>query len=947
MTGDSPAWCRGTCLTDRLDERGVLDRLVEAVRAGESRVLVLRGEPGIGKTTLLDYVDYAGRRSTDCRIARVTGVQPEMELAFAGLHQLCAPLLGRLDRLPEPQRDALRTAFGISAGPAPDRFLVGLAVLGLLSEVAGERPLLCLVDDEQWLDRTSAQALGFVARRLAAEPVGLVFAARVPSADLAGLPGIVVEGLREADARALLDSALAWPVDALVRNQIVADTHGNPLALLELPLRLTPAELAGGFGLPGTRPLSGRIEESFRRQLAALPDQTQRLLLVAAAEASGNAALVWQAATKLGIGTEAAEPAVEAALVEFGARVRFRHPLVRSAAYQFASMRDRREVHAALAEVIDPVADQDRQAWHRAQAAFGPDEDAAAQLEHCAGRAQERGGLAAAAAFLERAAVLTPDPAGMTRRLLMAARAKRDAGELDAALGLLDMTKAGPLDRVQAADAEHLRGQIALDQRRGSDAGQLLLSAAGKWAPIDASAACITYLEAFWAAIWAGDPARLREAAAAARAMPSRPAPRRAVDLLLDALALRCTEGYSAAAPLLTQALQMLMRGTPVGEVERWNWHPGALVALDMWDFDSWQEIAASQVRMARETGALVHLQFALTYLAQTHLLTGELATATRLIEEDQLIAEATGNPSFPYSAMMLAAWRGAEADAARLIEATVREAAAADPAGSGLGLAATFAAIASAVLHNGLGRYDAARDAVRHIVRLDPAAYVVHAPLIVPELAEAAYRTGDTTLVVTILEWLSERTRVTPGNWPLGIEARLRAFLSEGAEADGWYQQSVTRLRDTRLRTELARSLLLYGEWLRRERRRAEAREQLGTAYEVFTGMGMQAFAERARRELAATGETVSKRAVQPQRARSGPAGEALTSQEAQVARLARDGLSNPEIAARLFISPRTVQYHLSKVFTKLGISSRGQLHRVLPATSFSRQRSAGWHVG
>jgi DNA-binding CsgD family transcriptional regulator len=743
---------------------------------------------------------------------------------------------------------------------------------------------------------------------------------------------LVIGGLREADARALLDSVLHWPVDAGVRDMIVAETWGNPLALLELPRGLTPAELAGGFGLAAARPLPDRIEESFGRQLAALPEETRRLLQVAAAEPSGDAAPVWQAAKRLGIGTGAAVPAMEAGLAEFGVRVRFQHPLARSAAYRSASVQQRLQVHAALADAIDPEADPDCRAWHRAQAAPGPDEEVAAGLERSAGRAQARGGLAAAAAFSERAALLTPDPARRAQRLLAAARAKRDSGELDAALGLLAAAEARPLAARQAAELEYLRGQIALDQRRGGDAAGLLLSAARQFECLDAALARTAYLEALWAAIWDGSLGRLREAAEAARAAPPGPGLRRPVDLLLDALALRFTQGYTAAAPALVKARELVLGGhAGFGEAECWNWHPGALVALEMWDFESWQAIAAGQVQRARDTGALVHLQFALTYLARTHLVAGELVTAARLIEEDSLIAEATGNPPFRYSAMMLAAWRGQEAKAAELIQATMREAPAGTGPESSLGVAGIFAATASAVLYNGLGQYDAARGAVCHLMRPDPAEYVIYAPLIMPELAEAAHRTGDAALASSVLGWLSERTRVTPSDWALGIEARVRAFLSEGGETEGWYQESVKRLRSTRLRAELARSVLLFGEWLRREQRRTEAREQLRAAHEMLTEMGMLAFAERARRELAATGETARKR-TQPAAALADSAREPLTPQEAQVARLAREGLSNPEIAAQLFISPATVKYHLSKVFTKLGITSRGQLHRVLP---------------
>ena len=923
MAQPHPSRGRAAPLRGRRAELGVLNGLVEAVRAGESRVLVVYGEPGVGKTALLDHL---ARRASGCRVVRAAGVQSEMELAFAGLHQLCAPMLDHLEAIPVPQREAVRVAFGLGAGPVPDRFLVGLAVLGLLSEVAGERPLVCVVDDEQWLDRASAQVLGFVARRLAAEPVGLVFAARLPGDELTGLPELAVKGLPEGDARALLASVLAGPLDARVRDQMVAETRGNPLALLELPRGLTPAELAGGFGLPATVPLLGRIEESFRRRIEDLPKESRLLVLIVAAEPTGDSSLVWRAAGRLGIGVQAAAPAAEAGLVEFGAQVRFRHPLVRSAAYRLASAQDLQEVHRALAEATDPAADPDRRAWHRAQATAVPDEDVATELEYSADRAQARGGLAAAAAFLERAAILTADPIRRAQRLLAAARAKRDAGALDAALGLLVAVEAGPLGQLQTAEVEHMRGQIALDQRRGNDAARLLLSAGRRLEPLNVALAREAYLEALWeAAMWAGDldiPGGARAAAEAALGAPPGPAPPRVADVLLDAFARRLTEGHAAAAPELARALELVLAldlGTD--ETGRWLWLAGGrisqIIALELWDIESWHALATRQAQFARGAGALVHLQFALNYLARAHLLAGDLATAALMIEEDRLIAEATGNPPVAHNAMMmLAAWRGWEREASELIEASMQGATA-----RGLGRLASFAAYASAVLNNGLGRHDAACDVARQAFDRDQLGY---GPLVIPELAEAASRTGDVALVTAALEWLSERTRAMPTEWALGIEARIRALLSDG-EAEPYYRESIERLGRTRVRAELARGHLLYGEWLRRERRRGEAREHLRTAHQMLDAMGIGAFAERARRELLATGEAARKRTVET--------AVELTAQEAQVARLARAGLSNPQIGARLFISTRTVQYHLGKVFAKLGISSRGQLDQALPA--------------
>jgi DNA-binding CsgD family transcriptional regulator len=927
MTVDFPVWTGPPGLTDRRSECAALDQFVERVRTGEGRALVVRGEPGVGKTALLEYL--AGR-AAGCRVARVAGVQSEMELAFAGLHQLCAPLLVHAESLTIPQREALLTAFGISSGPPPDRFLVGLAVLGLLSEAAGERPLICLVDDEQWLDRASVQALGFAARRLAADPVGLLFAARIPGNDLAGLPQLVVEGLAEDDARLLLASALTGPLDAGVRDQIIADTHGNPLALLELPRGLTPTQLAGGFGLPGAGALDERIEDVFRRQLAALPERTRRLVQLAAADPSGDAALVWRAAGRLGLDAAAAGPAVNAGLAEFGARVRFRHPLVRSAAYRSASAAQRQEMHGALAEVTDPAADPDRRAWHRAQAAAGPDEDVAADLERSAGRAQARGGLAAAAAFLERAAVLTPDPDRRARRMLAAARATRQAGAPEAALGLATRAEVhgpGPPDELRSAQLEYLRGQIADDQRRSSDAARLLLSAARRLEPLDASQARETHLEALMLATYVGErflPGGVREAAAAARAAPPAPSLPRPVDVLLDAFALLLTEGYRAAAPALRQASELLAAldvdtGVDTGDARRWRFLAGGrigmTIAMERCDWQSLYAVTAGQAQVARDTGALVQLRSATMGLTTVHIMRGEFSVAARLFEEERLIAEATGTPATTINAMLLAAWQGREQEATELIQATEEQGTARHQ-----GYVVDFANCAAAVLHNGLGRYGAARDAAWQAWQRQPVALGVFA---VPELAEAAARTGEEPLVRAALAWLSERAEVAPTRWVLGIQARVRALLSDGADAESRYRESVEHLAGTSVRVQLARSHLLYGEWLRRENRRLDARAELRTAHDMLSAIGANAFAERARRELLAAGETVRRRTAETV--------SELTAQEAHIARLAVDGLTNSEIGAQLFLSVRTVEWHLRNVYTKLGVGSRRELRLAL----------------
>ena len=906
-------------LTDRHAECDVLSRLVAAVRAGESRALVVHGEPGVGKTALLEYL--AGQAS-GCRVAHAGGVQSEMELAFAVLHQLCAPMLDRLERLPAPQRDALRTAFGLSAGPAPDRFLIGLAALGLLSEMAGERPLVCIVDDEQWLDSASAQVLAFVARRLGAESVGLVFGARVPTGDLAGLPELVIGGLREDDARTLLDSALTGPLDTLVRDQIVAEAHGNPLALLELPRGWTAAELAGGFGLPGAVPLAGRIEESFRRQLGALPAQPRRLLQLAAAEPTGDPVLVWRAAGRLGICAEAAGPAVEAGLAEFGVRVRFRHPLVRSAAYQSAPTDDLREIHAALAEVTDPASDPDRLTWHRAAATAAPDEAVATELERSAGRAQARGGLSAAAAFLERAMLLTPDPGRRADRAIAAAEAKHQAGAPDVAAELLVMAEAGPLEELARARISLLRGQMAFSAGNSSDTPRLLIDAARRFEALDTRLARETYLEALSAALLGHRTSQIGtlEIARAARgATAAPPSDSRAPDLLLEGMATLITDGYETGVPAVQRALSVFRDGDlPIGEQLRWLF-VATRCAIDIWDDESWRDLAIRQVELARAVGALSLLPFAITQRFGMHLHAGEFATVAQLVDEFSLLKEATATGLPDFGTMMLAAWQGRSREAFRLIDEFIT-----DMSERGQGYGVSLPHYTASVLYNGLGRYaDAMASAELASEQRDDLAF---ANLALAELIEAAVRGGQPERAAAAMGRLTELTLPSGTAWGLGVAARSRALLSEGDEAERLYREAIGHLSSAPARTELARAHLLYGEWLRRQRRRREAREHLRIARDMLEAMGMDAFAERAGRELRATGETARKRTGATAR------DEELTGQEAQIARLAREGLSNPEIGTRLFISARTVQYHLGNIFAKLGIASRSQLSHILP---------------
>jgi DNA-binding CsgD family transcriptional regulator len=906
-------------LVGRRSEREVLDRLVAGVQAGQSRVLVLRGEAGVGKTALLDCLSSS---AAGCRVVRASGVESEMELAFAGLHALCAPMLGRLKHLPGPQRNALCTAFGLSTGPPPDRFLVGLAVLSLLAEVAEEQPLICIVDDAQWLDQVSAQTLAFVARRLLAERVGLVFSRRDDEHLLDGLPELVIGGLAPDDARLLLNATLSGPLDEQVQARILAEAGGNPLALLELPRGLTPAVMAGGFGLPVSMPLISRIEQGFVRQLQPLPRATRQLLLLAAAEPVGDVTLLRRAAERLGIGVHEAAPAEAAGLIDIGARVRFRHPLVRSAAYRTASAPDRRDVHRALADATDPQLDPDRRAWHRAHAADGPDEDVAAELERSAGRAAARGGIAAAAAFLERAAELTPGPARRGVRALAAAQSRFESGAGEAALELLVVAEMCPLDDLQRAQAARLNAQIVFARKRGSDAPPLLLDAARQLEALDPGLARDTYLEALAAAMYAArlyDGSGVREAADAARATAAAPQPR-TIKLLLDGLATRFTKGPGAGAPPLRRALEAFRQETPEGGDELLRWLRLCPVVQEttvheLWDDDAWHELATRAVGLAREAGALTVLPVALPYLAGVELFSGEFAGAAALSQEADAITAATGTAPLPYASLVLVAWRGAEAQALELVAAAL-----ADATARGEGRVLAMAGYATAVLYNAQGRYDAALTSAERASEHEDLGWIGWS---LAELVEAATRSGRQQVAASALARLETRTRAAGTDWALGVLARSRALTSEREGADALYREAIERLERTRIRVELARARLLYGEWLRREHRRVDAREQLRTAHELFTRIGAEAFAERARRELQATGETVPRRTVETR--------EALTPQETQIAHLARAGHSNPEIGAQLFISPRTVEYHLRKVFTKLGISSRKELRWAL----------------
>jgi len=917
-------------LRGRVSECATLRGLIATVKSGSSQVLVLRGEAGVGKTALLEFT---AEMASGVRCLHVAGVQSDMELAFAGLQQLCAPLLNHHDELPEPQREALNVAFGRGVGSAPDRFLVGLAVLSLMAAAADDRPLLCLIDDTQWLDQVSAQTLAFVARRLLAEPVGIVFAARDAGAQaLAGLPELMIGGLSDADARDLLDSVVLGRIDARVRDRIVAETRGIPLALLEVPRNVSAAELSGGFGNLGVRRSAGQIEESYVHRVQSLPADTRKLLLVAAAEPVGDAALFLRVAARLGIAVDALGPAEAGGLIEFGPCMRFHHPLVRSAAYRAADMADRRAIHRALADATDPQSDPDRRAWHAANAATGPDDAVAAELEASAGRAQKRGGIAATATFLERATALTSDPARRVARAIAAAQAKRDAADPAAAHELLAVAELGPLSHLQNAQVARLRAQMEFARSRGGELGSpplaepasQLLEAAMRLENLDDDLAREAYLEALTAAMYAGrlgEPGALPNVAEAARAAVGRvPNLQRPSDLLLSGLANLITSGTSEAAVPLRAALEQICHAPPSdGQPLRLASLGLAVVqeiaAGELWDDAIWHQLASNMVRRARDSGALAVLPSALVFLAGTHIFAGEFATAATLLEEATSIAAATDHLApMRYHSLSLATLRGIPADVLPNLEA-----AAARGTARGEGRALGMNGWATAVLNNGLGRYEEAFAAAREACEYDDLG--LHGWRL-SELIEAAVRCGELETAAVAARRLEERAGASGTDFGLGFSASARALIADDEHADVLFAEGIERLERTRMVIHLARAHLRYGEWLRRVNRRVDARRHLGKAHEMFTRMGAQAFAERARRELVATGEKIAK---QP----SG-SGDELTAQETQIARLAGDGFTNQEIGAQLFISTHTVEWHLRKVFVKLGITSRRQLRTI-----------------
>ena len=909
-------------LVGRAKEVGALEDVLTAVRDGLSGVLVLRGECGTGKTALLDW---AAGTAGDMRVARVAGVESEMDLGFAGLHQLLVPLLEGVGRLPPPQRGALQSAFGLTTGPPPDRFLVGLAALTLLTEAASSQPVLCVIDNAHWLDQASADVLGFVARRLFADRVGMLFAVQEGeerAVAFPGLPQLLVGGLAERAAHELLAMVAGAPVDTRVSERIVAETGGNPLGLVEFGGELTADECSCAAPLTGPLRFGGRLEELYRSRVRALPPETRTLLLVLAADQLGGTAKVWQAAGRLGVGPEAMElPAVER-MVTGAPGLRFRHPMLRSIVYYGAPAVARWRVHEALAAVSDPIRDRDRRAWHLAQATSAPDEEVARELERSADRARARGGWASSAAFLERSAELTADGGRRACRLVAAAEARLMTGETSAARALLDCAAPDLTDPVARARARRLEGEILFAAGELVSATSVLLEAARMVTPYDARLARDTLLESFAGQLFSRQAAGGAEVVRAIRSAPVISASHATtVDLLLDGFAAVAERRFAAAARLLREAVSAVTGGQPLpGDAEQ-RFLSFRLAAAELYDDSAWRELAGLWVARARDQGALAATVIGLGFQASSQLAEGRFAAAEAAISEARTLAEAMGNRAYvaglAEAELEVLAWRGDQAGtrllASRLLPVT---------AGQSGQRGKHRVHRAMAALELGLGNY---QEALRHALATAADQPILSYPSSPDVLIEAAVRCGDRAAATAALDAVAPWWQACGTPWSLGLLARCQALLADDEQAEDGYRLSVEHLRQCQVTPELGRSHLLYGEWLRRRRRRRGARDQLRTACELFATLGMEAFAARGKVELRAVGE----HAALP---RSGTR-DTLTPQEGQIARLAADGATNQEIAAKLFVSASTVDYHLRKVFRKLGVSRRAQLPNVLGA--------------
>jgi DNA-binding CsgD family transcriptional regulator len=904
----------------RAEECDAVDRVLAAARDGLSGTLVLLGEAGMGKTTLLDFALEA---ATGFRVARVAGIQSESEFGFAALHRLLLPFMAGMDALPDRQRQALRSAFGLDVGPPADRFLIGLAALTLLAD-RDDEPLLCVVDDAQWLDRESLDALAFVGRRLHADRVALLFAARSGTGThlpFDGLPILPVEGLADDSALELLTQVVAGTLDTEVARRVVAETRGCPLALTELAVDLSSEQLAGAGVLPAPLPISGRLETHFLRHVRALPADTQTLLLIAAAEPSGDPALLWNAAAALGVAADAADAAEKAGLLVIHTGVEFRHPLIRSAVYGSAAPPERRRVHAALAALTDATTEPTRRVWHLAAAAVGPDESVAAELERCASDAHDRGRYAEEAALLSRAAELTSDSRLRATRMLAAAQTHLVAGAPHAAETLLQLAKPhldGPLVNAQAQRLQAALNSFTLPNEIPS----VLLAAATALEALDVRLSRATYVEAIEACLVSCQltkgttPIAVARAALAAPASPD-PEPTLA-DIMLEGFATRLAVGFVNAVPMLREGVARLTtHDASASGFSRWA-VLGNNAAAELWDVDAYRTMLQRMEHTERERGALDSLRITLGGLGHSEMWAGRFGSAEAYHSQASELALALGADAFVWEMLKveLFAWQGDDVKTRRTAKLLTGDLVKT----SGAGVAVNLALIALTILEMAQGHYAEALASAWQLYEHD---FPPHGNQVLAEIVEAGVRGGNQDAAEAAFARLSERAGASATPWALGLLARSEALLADDGTAEPSYQGAVAHLSATPVRTDLARAHLLYGEWLRRQKRRLDARAELKTAYDMFATMGANAFAERARVELAATGERARRRSVDTS--------NDLTPQEDQVARLASQGATNREIAERLYISDSTVDYHLRKVYRKLGLSSRRALRDVL----------------
>jgi DNA-binding CsgD family transcriptional regulator len=853
-------------------------------------------------------------------VLRLAGIESESEFGYAALHRLLSPSLAAADGLPARQRDALESCFGVVGNAPADRFVVGLAALSLLAAVAARQPLLCIVDDAQWLDRESLDTLAFVGRRLHADGIALLFAVRRTSTSQGppfdGLPVVGIEGLREDAALALLARVAQRSIDAEVARRLIAETNGCPLAVIELTAELGPEQLAGGDVLQTPLTISSRLENHFLRQVRALPDETQTFLLIAAADSSGEPALVWRAAMMLELSPAAADPAVSAEIIAVAPRISFRHPLIRSAVIGGSAAPQRAKVHRTLAALCEGDGNADARAWHLAAAATGTDESVASELEDRGAHARASGRYATEAAFYSRAAALTPSPDRRAERLLAAAQAHVTAGAHQAAAAALADARPHLASRVLEANAQRLDAALH-SYSLPNDMPARLLTTARALEEFDVRLARDTYAEALEAVLVSGqltNEIAMADVGRAALDAPRLDSDPTFADFMIDAFGTRLAIGHVEAAPMMRRAIDLHVHGASRAAGIVRSATLGNIAAADVWDADGFGAIAHRLEPIERDHGALDPLRITLGALGHFEMWQGNFALADDYHSEATEIAGILGADRRPWDLLKveLLAWQGREEETRRAVDILTGSLMRA----AGAGVTVNLGRLSLGLLELALQNYADAFDALWPLFEDD---VPPQGSQCLAEIVEAAVGCGRSSHARAAFERLDERARASESIWARGLRERSAALLADGDHAEEHHQAAIAALSATVVKTDLARAHLLYGEWLLGQARRPEAREQLRAAYDLFDGMQARAFGGRATRALEQAGSAP--------RARAERAGRDLTSQEHQIARLAVTGATNNEIAAALFLSPSSVDYHLRKVYRKLGITSRRQL--------------------